>query len=81
MDFNVYAVMDISKTLYCNAKSVVKVVKLAFRIQPSAFHVLVTRLLTTINVFVKMGITQIRIQIVNYAQTNVYYAKILQLFV
>ena len=33
MDFNAYAMMDISKTLYCNAKSVIKGVKLAFKIQ------------------------------------------------
>ena len=81
MDFNVYAMRDISKTLYCNAKSVIKGVKLAFKIQPSVRRVMVARLLITINAFVQMGIIQIRILIVNCALTNAYYAKIRHLIV
>ena len=77
MDFNAYAMMDILKIFYCNAKSAIKGVKLAYKIQPSVLRVMVTRLLITINVFVKTDITLIRILLVNCAQINVYYANIL----
>ena len=73
--------MGILRTPYCPVKSAIKVVKLAFKFQPSAHHVLVTRLLITINVFVKMDTTLIKIPIVSCAQSNVYYAKILHLIV
>ena len=71
MDINVFAKMDILKILFSNASSVIKTVKNAFKVQLSAYHVLVIKLLILEFVFVKMGIIQIQIIIVRYVQLNV----------
>ena len=79
MDINVFAKMDILKMLFSNASSVIKTVKNVFKVQLSAYHVLVIKLLILEFVFVKMGIIQIQIIIVRYVQINVCYANNKQL--
>ena len=79
MDINVFAKMDILKMLFSNASSVIKTVKNVFKVQLSAYHVLVIKLLILEFVFVKMGIIQIQIIIVRYVQINVCYANNQQL--